>query len=219
MTEPLSPEETAHSPHSADGIEPGVIIIDPMTTYISGGVHIGAGTVIEPNTTIRGDSSIGAKCRIGPNSVLHNARIGPGCTVFASVVRDSEMQEGSDIGPFGQVRGGSVIGPDVHLGQGVEVNRSKLGRGTKAAHFCYLGDAEIGVNVNIGAGTVTCNYDGQDKHRTIIEDDVFIGSDSMLVAPIRIGKGARTGAGSVVTKDVAAGERVAGVPARELQGE
>jgi bifunctional UDP-N-acetylglucosamine pyrophosphorylase / glucosamine-1-phosphate N-acetyltransferase len=195
-----------------------VTIVDPGTTYIDAGVKIGEGTTIEPNTTIRGESAVGRDCRIGPNSVLENALIGDGCTVFASVVRDSHMHDGSDIGPFGQVRGNSYVGSDVHLGQGVEVNRSRIGRGTKAAHFCYLGDAEVGENVNIGAGTVTCNYDGVNKNKTVIEDNVFIGSDSLLVAPVRIGKGAKTGAGSVVTGDVSAGATVAGVPARTLGG-
>jgi bifunctional UDP-N-acetylglucosamine pyrophosphorylase/glucosamine-1-phosphate N-acetyltransferase len=217
MTEPLS-DESSHSTAVSDAIGAGVTIVDPGTTYIDPGVRIGPGSVIEPNTTVRGASTIGAGCRIGPNSVLENAVIGDGCVVFASVVRDSQLGAGTDIGPFSQVRGGSHVGPDVHLGQGVEVNRSRVGRGTKAAHFCYLGDAEIGENVNIGAGAVTCNYDGAAKHKTVIEDNVFIGSDSMLVAPLRIGKGARTGAGSVVTKDVVPGGSVVGVPARQVKG-
>jgi len=194
----------------------GVTVVDAATTYIDDGVKIGAGTVIEPNTTIRGDSAIGRDCRIGPNAVIERSKIGDRCVVFASVIRDSEMQDGSDLGPFGHVRGGSTIGPQVHLGHSVEVNRSRIGRGTKAAHFCYIADAEVGENVNFGAGTVTCNYDGEGKHRTVIEDGVFIGSDSMLVAPLRLGRGSRTGAGSVVTRDVAPGKKVAGVPARQI---
>jgi bifunctional UDP-N-acetylglucosamine pyrophosphorylase / glucosamine-1-phosphate N-acetyltransferase len=193
----------------------GVTIVDPASTYIDPGVTIGAGTTIEPNTTIRGTTTIGRDSRIGPNSVLENATIGDGCEVFSSVIRDSNLGDGSDIGPFAQLRGGTVIGQDVHLGHGVEVNRSRIGRGSKLAHFGYIGDAEIGENVNIGAGTVTCNYDGTNKNKTVIEDGAFIGSDSMLVAPVRIGKGARTGAGSVVNRDVAAGTTVAGVPARQ----
>ncbi len=209
MPDSVSEQDTTHKP---------VVVVDPATTYIDAGIAIGDGTVIEPNTTIRGETSIGSGCRIGPNSILENAIIGDGCTVFASVVRDSRIDAGSDIGPFGQLRGNTHIEADVHLGHGVEVNRSRIGRGTKAAHFCYLGDAEIGAGVNIGAGAVTCNYDGTSKHKTIIEDGAFIGSDTMLVAPVRIGKGAATGAGSVVTGDVAAGAKVAGVPARPMDG-
>ena len=193
----------------------GVTIVDPATTYIDAGVTIGAGTIIEPNTTIRGDSAIGRDCRIGPNTVIERSQISDRCVVFSSVMRDSSMDEGSDLGPFGHVRGGSHIGPDVHLGHSVEVNRSRIGRGTKAAHFCYIADAEVGENVNFGAGTVTCNYDGENKHPTVIEDGVFVGSDSMLIAPLRLGRGSRTGAGSVVTRDVPAGKKVAGVPARQ----
>jgi bifunctional UDP-N-acetylglucosamine pyrophosphorylase/glucosamine-1-phosphate N-acetyltransferase len=197
-------------------IDSGVAIVDPATAFIDAGVTIGAGSVIEPNTTVSGDSTIGRDCRIGPNSVLENARIGEGCTVFASVVRDSEMGDRSDIGPFGHLRGGTVIGADVHLGHSVEINRSRIGRGTKAAHFCYIADAEVGEKVNIGAGAVTCNYDGESKHSTVIGDGAFIGSDTMLVAPVVIGKGAVTAAGSVVREDVPDGGRVAGVPARPL---
>lgn len=197
----------------------GVVVRDPATAYIEGSVRIGARTVIEPNTTITGETVIGADCRIGPNAIVERSRIGDRCAVFASVVRDSTMEAGSDLGPFAHLRGESQVGEGVHLGHSVEVNRSRIGRGTKAAHFCYLGDAEIGEGVNIGAGTVTCNYDGESKHRTIIEDGVFIGSDSMLVAPLRIGRGAATGAGSVVTRDVEPGERVAGAPAKPLRRE
>jgi bifunctional UDP-N-acetylglucosamine pyrophosphorylase/glucosamine-1-phosphate N-acetyltransferase len=208
MTDSLSEQRTDQ--------RPDVSIVDAATTYIDPGVTIGSGTTIEPNTTIRGQTSIGHDCRIGPNSVLENARIGDRCVVFSSVVRDSRMDDDSDIGPFAQLRGNSHIEAGVHLGHGVEVNRSHLRRGTKAAHFGYLGDADVGENVNIGAGTVTCNYDGTNKNKTIIEDNVFIGSDTMLVAPVRIGKGASTGAGSVVTGDVPAGTTVAGVPAKPL---
>ncbi|MEO8457217.1 MAG: DapH/DapD/GlmU-related protein [Chloroflexota bacterium] len=196
--------------------EAGVTIVDALSTYIDASVKIGAGTTIEPNTTIRGRTTIGRNARIGPNSVLENATIGDRCVVFSSVVRDSTMDEGSDIGPFAQLRGNTHVEEDVHLGHGVEVNRSRIGRGSKLAHFGYIGDATIGTDVNIGAGTVTCNYDGTNKNKTVIGDGAFIGSDSMLVAPLRIGKGAQTAAGSVVTKDVADGERVGGVPAKPL---
>lgn len=195
----------------------GVTVVDPLTTYIDDGVRIGSGTTIEPNTTLRGATTIGQDCRIGPNSVIEASEVGDRCVVFASVIRDSSLGPGSDLGPFGHVRGGSEIGPHVHLGHSVEVNRSRIGRGTKAAHFCYIADADVGENVNIGAGTVTCNYDGESKHRTVIGDGAFIGSDTMLVAPVTVARGARTAAGSVVTKDVSPGVTVAGVPAREMK--
>ncbi len=193
------------------------IFVDKVTAYIDPGVEIGEGTIIEPNTTIRGRSRIGANCRIGPNSVLQNATLGDRCTVFASVIDESTLQDDVQVGPFCHVRGGSLLETGVRLGTGAEVNRSRLGKGTKSNHFSYLGDAEVGANVNIGAGAVTCNYDGKNKNKTVIEDGAFIGSDSMLVAPVRIGKKAATGAGSVVTKDVEDGAKVAGVPARRVR--
>jgi bifunctional UDP-N-acetylglucosamine pyrophosphorylase/glucosamine-1-phosphate N-acetyltransferase len=150
--------------------------------------------------------------------MLSNATISDRCVVFASVVSDSIIEDDVHIGPFCHVRGDSHLESGVRLGNYVEVNRSRIGKGSKSHHFSYIGDAEVGDGVNIGAGAVTCNYDGVAKHKTIIEDGAFIGSDSMLVAPVRIGKGAATGAGSVVTKDVDDGERVAGVPAKKLKG-
>ena len=203
---------------AARHVAAGVEIVDPATTYIEPGAEIGAGTVIEPNTTIRGATKIGAASRIGPNSVLTNAEVGDRCVVFASVISDSTIQDDVHIGPFSHVLGDSHLESDVRLGTAAEVNRSRIGKGSKSNHFSYIGDAEIGDDVNIGAGAVTCNYDGVAKHKTVIEDGAFIGSDSMLVAPVRIGKGASTGAGSVVTKDVGDGEKVAGVPAKKLKG-
>lgn len=198
--------------------EAGVEIVDPATTYVQPGVEIGAGTVIEPNTTIHGATRIGADCRIGPNAVLSNAHVGDRCTIFAAVIEGSTLEDDVHVGPFCHVRGGSHLEAGVRLGTAAEVNRSRLGRGSKSNHFSYLGDAEVGEDVNIGAGTITCNYDGANKHKTIIGDGAFVGSDSMLVAPVRIGRGARTGAGSVVTKDVDDGETVAGVPAKKMKG-
>jgi bifunctional UDP-N-acetylglucosamine pyrophosphorylase/glucosamine-1-phosphate N-acetyltransferase len=197
-------------------VEAGVTVTDPLTTYIEPSVSIGRGTVIEPNTTLSGATTIGADCRIGPNTVIDASSVGDRCTVFASVVRDSTLEDDVHAGPFCHVRGSSHLGAGVRLGTSAEVNRSRLGKGSKSNHFSYVGDAEVGEGVNIGAGTVTCNYDGENKNKTVIEDGVFIGSDSMLVAPVRIGKGAQTGAGSVVTKDVPPGGRVAGVPAKPI---
>lgn len=197
-------------------LEAGVEIVDLATTYVEPGVSVGAGTVIHPNTTISGETVIGQRCRIGPNSIIMDSRIGDGCAVVASVLEGAVLEEGVDVGPFSHLRPGAHLEAGVHVGNFVEVKASRLGRGTKVGHFSYLGDAQVGAEVNIGAGTVTCNYDGAQKHRTVIEDGAFIGSDTMLVAPVRVGRGAATGAGSVVTADVPAGARVAGVPARQL---
>jgi bifunctional UDP-N-acetylglucosamine pyrophosphorylase/glucosamine-1-phosphate N-acetyltransferase len=195
------------------------LLVDPATAYIEPGVEIGEGTIIEPNTTIRGSSRIGAGCRIGPNSVLTNAIIGDRCVVFASVISDSTLEDDIHVGPFCHVRGNSHLEAGVRLGTSAEVNRSRLGKGSKMNHFSYMGDADVGEEVNIGAGAITANYNGVDKNKTIIGDGAFIGSDSMLVAPVRIGKGARTGAGSVVTKDVEDGAKVVGAPARRVKSD
>jgi len=194
----------------------GVQIVDPMTTYIGPGVEIGAGTIIFPNTTISGSSRIGRRCRIGPNSVIADSRLGDDVTVLASILQGATVKPGADIGPFSHLRPGSRLETGVHIGNFVEVKASRLGRGTKVGHFSYIGDARVGAGVNIGAGTITCNYDGAKKHITVIEDGAFIGSDTLLVAPVRIGKNATTAAGAVVTNNVPDGQRVAGVPARPL---
>jgi bifunctional UDP-N-acetylglucosamine pyrophosphorylase/glucosamine-1-phosphate N-acetyltransferase len=199
-------------------IEAGVRITDPATTYIEPGAAIGAGTEVRPNTTISGGTVIGSGCVIGPNAVVTDSRIGDGCTIVASVVEGAVLEAGADVGPFSHLRPGSHLGPEVHIGNFVEVKASRLGPGTKVGHFSYIGDAQVGADVNIGAGTVTCNYDGETKHVTVIGDGAFVGSDTMLVAPVRLGKGARTGAGAVVTEDVPDGATVAGVPARAMSG-
>jgi bifunctional UDP-N-acetylglucosamine pyrophosphorylase/glucosamine-1-phosphate N-acetyltransferase len=195
-------------------IDAGVVIIDPMTTYLEPGLKVGAETVIYPNTTISGTSAIGERCRIGPNAIIADSRIGDGCAVLASVIEGAEVEAGADIGPFSHLRPGTHLEQDVHIGNFVEIKASRLGAGTKVGHFSYIGDARVGADVNIGAGTVTCNYDGSKKHQTIIEDGVFIGSDTMLVAPVRVGRHAITGAGSVVTHDVPESVQVVGSPAR-----
>lgn len=195
------------------------LLVDAATAYIEPGVQIGEGTVIEPNTTIRGATKIGAGCRIGPNTVLTNATIGDRCVVFVSVISDSTLEDDIHVGPFCHVRGNSHLESGVRLGTSAEVNRSRLGKGSKMNHFSYMGDADVGEDVNIGAGAITANYNGIDKNKTIIGDGAFIGSDSMLVAPVRIGKGARTGAGSVVTKDVEDGAKVVGAPARRVKSD
>jgi bifunctional UDP-N-acetylglucosamine pyrophosphorylase/glucosamine-1-phosphate N-acetyltransferase len=195
-------------------MEAGVQVVDPATTYVEVGVEIGEGTAIYPNTTIMGSTIIGRDCRIGPNSIIADSRIGDGCEIFASVVEGSSLETDVDIGPYSHLRPDTYVESGVHIGNFVEVKASRLGSGAKAGHFSYIGDADVGADVNIGAGTVTCNYDGKKKNKTVIGDGAFIGSDTMLVAPVTVGEGATTGAGSVVTRDVSDGARVAGVPAR-----
>jgi bifunctional UDP-N-acetylglucosamine pyrophosphorylase/glucosamine-1-phosphate N-acetyltransferase len=198
-------------------MEAGVTLLDPATTYIEGNVTIGQDTTILPNTYLRGCTIIGSGCRIGPHTMIEDCRIGDRCVIMMSALEEAVMEDDSDIGPFGHLRKGSVICRGAHMGNFGEMKNSTLGPGSKMGHVSYLGDTQVGANVNIGAGAVTCNFDGQRKHPTIIEDDVFIGSDSMLVAPLHIGQGAKTGAGSVVTHDVPPGAVVYGVPARVRQ--
>lgn len=192
----------------------GVTIIDPATTYIQPDVEIGQDTVIHPQVIIEGASRIGAGCTINSWTRLKNVEVGDDVTIRNStVIEDSVIGKGATIGPFARLRMKTEVGEKAGIGNFVEVKKSKIGRGTKASHLTYLGDATIGERVNIGAGTVTCNYDGVRKHETIIEDDVKIGSDTMLVAPVRVGRGSVTGAGSVVTKDVPPDSLAVGVPA------
>lgn len=195
----------------------GVTMVDPDTIYIDAGVAIGMDTTIEPNTHIRGKTRIGANCRIGSNSNIRDAQIGNNCKIISSVVEESTLEDEVDMGPFAHLRPGSYLSRGVHLGNYVEVKNSRLGVKTQAGHFCYLGDAQIGARVNIGAGTITVNYDGEKKNQTIIGDDAFIGSDTMLVAPVKIGARARTGAGAVVTKNVPPATLAVGVPARAIR--
>jgi bifunctional UDP-N-acetylglucosamine pyrophosphorylase/glucosamine-1-phosphate N-acetyltransferase len=192
----------------------GVTIVDPVTAYIDADVTIGADTVIEPNTQLRGATSVGRECRIGPNSVVHDSTLGDRCRIVDSTVEEATLEDGVDAGPYSHLRPGAYLCAGVHIGNFAEVKNARLGRGVKLGHFSYIGDAEVGDGTNIGAGAITCNFDGEKKYRTVIGRGVFIGSDTMLVAPVTIGDGARTGAGSVVTKDVPPGAMVAGAPAR-----
>ncbi|HOA25227.1 MAG: bifunctional UDP-N-acetylglucosamine diphosphorylase/glucosamine-1-phosphate N-acetyltransferase GlmU [Aggregatilineales bacterium] len=192
----------------------GVTIVDPASTYIHPTVEIGQDTVIMPNTYVWGRTTIGANCVIGPNTIIQDCTIGNDCEVLASVLEHATLEDRVDIGPFGHLRKGAYLESDVHMGNFGEVKNSRLRRGVKMGHFSYIGDGDIGEGTNIGAGTITCNYDGVRKHKTVIGKGVFIGSDTMLVAPLTLGDGARTGAGSVVTRDVPPGTLVYGVPAR-----
>jgi bifunctional UDP-N-acetylglucosamine pyrophosphorylase/glucosamine-1-phosphate N-acetyltransferase len=195
----------------------GVTIIDPPRTYIETDVRIGQDTVIWPDTYLLAGSEVGSDCSIGPNTYISGGQIGDNCRVFASVVEEAIVEQEVEIGPFAHLRKGSHLASGVHMGNFGEVKNSYLGPGTKMGHFSYVGDAQIGSDVNIGAGTVTCNFDGEKKNATVIQSGVFIGSDTMLVAPVSLGEGARTGAGSVVTKDVPPYTLAVGVPARSIR--
>ena len=181
----------------------GVTLIDPETTYIDAGVTIGADTTIHPGCRIGGGSTIGIGCEIENNVSIFGCRIGSDCHIkAASVLEDSELCEDVSIGPMAHLRPGTMLGKKVKIGNFVETKKIVMGEGSKASHLTYLGDAEIGRNVNIGCGTITCNYDGVNKHRTVIADDVFIGSDVQLVAPVKVGRNSLVAAGTTVTIDV-----------------
>ena len=183
----------------------GVTIFYPQTCVIDSGVMVGADTVIEPFVQLLGKTRVGGDCRIRSYSVITNSEIGDGVTVNPmTVMDDSRVGSGAIVGPYSRLRPGSDIGEGAHLGNFVETKKIKLGKGSKANHLSYLGDAEIGEGVNVGAGTITCNYDGTHKHKTVIEDGAFIGSDSTLVAPVKIGRGAYVAAASCITEDVPA---------------
>lgn len=183
--------------------ERGVTLYDPQSVWISDEATIGSDTVIYPNVIIEGETKIGKNCTIYQGVRLKNCIIEDSVEIKDyTVAENAFIGRGSKVGPFAHLRPETLIGEDCRIGNFVEVKKSKIGKGTKASHLSYIGDAEIGSNVNIGAGTITCNYDGKKKHKTIIEDNVFIGSDSQLVAPVRISKSAYIGAGSTITKDV-----------------
>jgi bifunctional UDP-N-acetylglucosamine pyrophosphorylase/glucosamine-1-phosphate N-acetyltransferase len=195
----------------------GVTIVDPGTTYIDAAVEIGQDARIEPWTILSGATVIAQDAVIGPNAQVRDSRIGPRTTVWASVIEESEVAEDVEIGPYSHVRPGCRIGPRCRIGNYAELKKTTVGAGTQQHHFSYLGDAEVGEEVNIGAGAITANYDGERKNTTVIGDGAFIGVDTMLRAPVTIGPGAKTGAGAVVTRDVAPGKTVVGMPARPIE--
>ena len=195
----------------------GVSMTDPASTYNDMDVKIGRDTSLLPNTYIHGNTQIGEGNVIGPNTIIRDSRIGNRCKVLASVMEGAIIEDDVDIGPFARLRKGAHLKSHVHMGNFGEVKDSTLGEGVKLGHFSYIGNATIGANTNIGAGTITANFDGEKKNPTEIGEDVFIGSDTMLIAPLKLGDGARTGAGAVVTKNVPEDTLVVGMPARAIR--
>jgi len=195
----------------------GVTIEDPATTYIEPGVSLESDVIILANTRLKGKTSIARGSLVGPNSVITDTTVGQDCKVVASFLEGAILEEGVSMGPYCHLRSGAHLGKGVHMGNFGEVKNSHLGPGTKMGHFSYIGDAQIGRDVNISAGVITCNFDGEKKHATSIDDEAFIGSDTMLVAPLKIGKRAHSGAGAVVTKDIPDDTLVVGVPAHEIK--
>ena len=196
----------------------GVTFIDPKNSYISEQAKIGRDTIIYPGVTIEGKSEIGDGCIIRSGTRIANSRIGRGVEILDNcLITDSEVADRCVIGPMAHLRNHARLDEKAKVGNFVELKKTTLGRGSKANHLTYLGDASIGEKTNIGAGTITCNYDGKNKHATTIGNNVRIGSDTMLIAPIKVGDGAVTGAGSVVTKDVEENKLVVGAPARAIK--
>jgi bifunctional UDP-N-acetylglucosamine pyrophosphorylase/glucosamine-1-phosphate N-acetyltransferase len=192
----------------------GVTMRDPSTVYIDWGVEIGQDVTLDPGVLLKGATSVGEGSLIGPDTTIVDSTIGRECAVRRSVVEQSVIEDGAFIGPFSHLRPGSHVGAGAEIGNYAEIKNSRLGAGVKQHHMSYLGDAEIGAGTNVGAGTITANWDGRVKHRTTIGEKAFLGVDTMLVAPVEVGDGAKTGAGAVVTKNVPAGKLAVGVPAR-----
>jgi len=192
-------------------------MIDPTTTYIEPGVRLGQDTILWPGTYLQGNTQIGEGCVIGPNTIIMDSKVGDGCTLLASMLEGALLEDHVEMGPYCHLRKGAHLCKGVHMGNFGEVKNSTLGPGAKMGHFSYLGDTSVGADVNIGAGTITCNYDGTHKYPTEIGEGAFIGSDTMLVAPVKVGAGARTGAGAVVTKDIPPHTLAVGVPARVIK--
>lgn len=192
----------------------GVTIRDPETVYVDADVNVGKDSTILPNTMILGDTKIGTGCVVGPGSTIKDSVIGNDCRVNNSCIERSVVNENVEIGPYSHIREGCTIGSNAHIGNFVEMKETVFGEFSAAGHFSYLGDADISASVNIGAGTVTCNFDGENKLKTVIGKGAFIGCDTMLIAPVEIGAQAATGAGSVVTRDIPTARLAFGVPAR-----
>jgi bifunctional UDP-N-acetylglucosamine pyrophosphorylase/glucosamine-1-phosphate N-acetyltransferase len=195
----------------------GVTVRDPVSTHIEASVQIGRDTVVLPGTFLRGDTKIGSDCVIGPSADLLDTVVRDGARVEHSVGRGAEVGPGASVGPYAFLRPGTVLGPDAKVGAYCEVKNTRVGRGSKVPHLSYVGDAEIGEDANLGAGTITANYDGVNKNRTKIGDRAFTGINTNLIAPVTIGDGAYLGAGSVVNKDIPPGKLAVGMPARVIR--
>jgi len=194
----------------------GVTIVDPATTYLEPGLTLATDVVIHPNTMLCGETRIGEGTSIGPNTRIAGSSVGARCTIHDSVVAASEIADDVHVGPFAHLRGGTVLGRNVHVGNFVETKKARLAEDVKAGHLTYLGDVTVGPRTNVGAGTITCNFDGERKHETHIGADAFIGTNTSLVAPITLGDGATTGAGTVAIRDIEPGDKVVGNPARSI---
>lgn len=182
--------------------ENGVTFVDENTVYIDATVEIGSGSIIEPSVCLKGNTVIGKNVTVGFCSEITNSRIGDSVNIKHSVIMDSSIDEGTTVGPFAYIRPNCNVGKNVRVGDFVELKNSNIGDGTKISHLTYVGDSDVGQNINFGCGTVTVNYDGKKKYRTVIEDNAFIGCNTNLVAPVKVGKGAYTAAGSTITEDV-----------------
>ena len=194
----------------------GATLVDPSTVYLDAAVRLGQDVTVHPNTHIRGATKVARGAALGPNAQLRDADVGPEARVASAVVEGSVLGPEVNVGPFSHIRPGCVLEEGAYVGSHVEIKASRICAGAHVGHFSYIGDAVVGARANIGAGTVTCNFDGKFKHETEIGEGAFIGSDSLLIAPVKVGAGAVTGAGAVVNRDVPPGGRVAGVPARPL---
>jgi bifunctional UDP-N-acetylglucosamine pyrophosphorylase/glucosamine-1-phosphate N-acetyltransferase len=195
----------------------GVTMIDPGSTYIEPEVTLGQDTVLWPGTYLHGRTQVGSGCVIGPNTIITDTKVGNHCTLLESVLEYAVLEDHVEMGPYCHLRKGAYLSTRVHMGNFGEVKNSTLGPGAKMGHFSYLGDAQVGAEANIGAGTITCNFDGTHKNSTEIGEGAFIGSDTMLVAPVKVGEGARTGAGAVVTRDIPPHTLAVGMPARVVK--
>ena len=180
----------------------GVRVMDPNSVYVGPRVRVEAGTVLLPGVILRGNTVVGPNCQIGPNAMITDCRVGAGVTVNASQLNESTVEDGAKIGPFAYIRPHCHVGKEVKVGDFVELKNSVIGDGTKISHLTYVGDSDVGSKVNFGCGTVTVNYDGSAKYRTTIGDNAFIGCNTNLVAPVKVGDGAYTAAGSTITDDV-----------------
>lgn len=211
------PDKKTRETINKNHLKNNVTIVDPLTSYISAEVKIKAGTTIYPNTFILGKSEIGQNCDIGPNSLITDSKIGLGSKIIYSVIEESEVSFGVSVGPFSHLRPKTFVESKVRIGNFAEIKNSKIGEGSEIGHHCYIGDTTLGRGVNIGAGTITANFDGVKKYETKIADKVFLGSNTVLVAPVNIGEEAKTGAGAVVINDLPPNSLSVGVPAKVIK--